>query len=89
MQKQDEVKRFKYSFIIPVIFVFLLWIIKVVDYSDRLNLFTYGVYPRSIAGLFGIILSPFIHSDFNHLFSNSIPLLILGTGIIYFYPAEY
>jgi len=85
MQKQDEVKKFKFSLILPLLFVFLLWIIKVVDYSDRLNLFTYGVYPRNITGLFGIILSPFIHSDFNHLISNSVPLVILGTGIIYFY----
>jgi membrane associated rhomboid family serine protease len=85
MQQEDELKKIKYSFILPSLFVFLLWIIKVVDYSEQLNLFIYGVYPRNSQGLSGIFFSPFIHSDFNHLISNSIPLLILGSGIIYFY----
>jgi membrane associated rhomboid family serine protease len=63
----------------------VLWIIKIIDFSDDLNLYELGLYPRSIKGLPGVFLSPLLHSDFNHLISNSIPLLILGTGIIYFY----
>ena len=85
MHQSDELKRFKYSFILPFLFVVLLWTIKIFDFSEDLNLFKFGVYPRNISGLFGVILSPLIHADFNHLLSNSIPLLILGTGIIYFY----
>lgn len=85
MQSIDELKKFKYSLILPFLFIFLLWIIKIVDASENLNLFYFGVFPRDIKGLLGIFLSPLIHSDFNHLISNSIPLLILGTGIIFFY----
>lgn len=85
MKNNEEFTKLKYSFILPFFFVFLLWIIKIIDASDSLNLFYYGVFPREIKGLLGIILSPLIHSDFNHLLSNSFPLLILGTGIIYFY----
>jgi membrane associated rhomboid family serine protease len=36
-----------------------------------------GIYPRHLLGLPGIITSPFLHGDFNHLFFNSIPLLVL------------
>ncbi len=85
MEQSGEYKKLKYSFILPFLFVFLLWIIKTIDYCEQLNLYLLGVYPRSIKGLLGIFLSPLLHSDYNHLISNSIPLLILGTGIIYFY----
>ncbi len=45
----------------------------------------WGVYPRTIDGLRGIIFSPIIHGDVNHLIGNSFPLLVLGTFIIYFF----
>lgn len=41
----------------------------------RLNIF--GIYPRRIWGLLGIVFSPFLHGHFNHIFFNSIPLFIL------------
>ncbi|RPH32401.1 MAG: rhomboid family intramembrane serine protease [Bacteroidales bacterium] len=85
MQNSEEIKKLKYSIILPLFFVLTLWIVKIVDVSEHLNLFYFGVFPRDNKGLLGIIISPLIHSDFNHLISNSIPLLVLGTGIIYFY----
>jgi membrane associated rhomboid family serine protease len=85
MGHDEDIKRLKYSFILPSLFVLILWIIKIVDYSEDLDLYEFGLFPRSIYGLLGIFLTPFLHSDFNHLISNSPPLLILGTVIIYFY----
>lgn len=41
----------------------------------RLNIL--GIYPRHIFGLVGIIFSPFLHANFNHLFFNLIPLFVL------------
>lgn len=81
----DDYKKFKYSLILPLFFILSLWLIKIVDASEHLNLYYFGNFPRDIKGLWGILLSPLIHADFNHLISNSIPLLILGTGIIFFY----
>lgn len=49
------------------------------------DLARYGVVPRNIERLSGILTMPFIHSDFKHLFSNSIPIIILGAALIYFY----
>lgn len=37
-----------------------------------------GIEPRTVNGLFGIFLAPFIHSSWGHLFSNLPPLLILS-----------
>ncbi|MFC2100713.1 rhomboid family intramembrane serine protease [Bacteroidota bacterium] len=43
-----------------------------------------------IKGLLGIITAPLIHGSLGHLFSNSIPLLLLGSFLFYFYrPVAY
>lgn len=44
-----------------------------------------GVYPRTISGMPGILLSPFLHGSFMHLINNSAPLLVLTVIIIYFF----
>jgi membrane associated rhomboid family serine protease len=44
------------------------------------------VRPRSLAGLPGVLVAPLLHGDFSHLISNSLPLLVLGTGMLYLYP---
>jgi len=38
-----------------------------------------------ISGLKGIIFSPFIHADFNHLLNNSLSLFFLSVALFYFY----
>ena len=39
----------------------------------------FGVTPRTTQGLIGIVLSPFLHTGFDHLFVNTLPVLFLGT----------
>ena len=51
----------------------------------EIDLSGFGIYPLTIKGLPGILFSPFIHADFNHLFSNSLPLFLLGVALFYFY----
>ena len=70
----------------PVLFFLSLWIVKIIEYFFDLNLSEFGIYPRSYSALPKIISSPFIHGDFNHLISNSIPLFFLSTALFYFYP---
>jgi membrane associated rhomboid family serine protease len=81
----DDKKKFITSLILPVGFVFLLWIIKISEIIFNLNFATFGILPGSIRGIPGILLAPLIHANIKHLFSNSLPILFLGTGIIYFY----
>jgi membrane associated rhomboid family serine protease len=63
----------------------MIWTVKIVEVADHLDLFYYGIFPRKISGLFGIIASPFIHANFNHLINNSVPFFFLLTAIFYFY----
>jgi membrane associated rhomboid family serine protease len=40
---------------------------------------TAGIWPHHIDGLDGVLFGPFLHVDFVHLYSNSVPLILLGT----------
>lgn len=63
---------------LPLLAIVLgLWLIQVVNKltDDVLNRF--GIIPRHILGLPGIVFSPLLHADFGHLFLNTIPLYIL------------
>ena len=88
MNLQEEHKQFKFSTIViafPLYFVLTLWVIYWIEINYDLYFNKYGIYPRTMLGLRGIILSPFIHSGIKHLFNNSIPLFILLTSLFYFY----
>src|SRR5258705_13461275 len=73
------------SVALPFLFVLLLWIIKLVENFSGESFSDYGIIPRTFSGLTGILTSVFIHADFNHLLSNTFPLLILGSGLMFFY----
>lgn len=55
----------------------ILWIIHIINSLLKYRLNIFGIYPRTIHGLFGIVFAPFLHANFNHLFLNSIPLFVL------------
>jgi membrane associated rhomboid family serine protease len=38
----------------------------------------HGIQPRTMSGLFGIFLAPFLHGGFAHLMANTVPFLVLG-----------
>lgn len=41
-----------------------------------------GIIPRHIDGLDGVFFAPFLHAGFDHLYSNSVPLILLGTFVL-------
>lgn len=83
--EKHEKKKFINTIFYPVLFVVILSIIHFVQYAFDLNFYQFGIYPKETKGLVGIITSIFIHGNFNHLFNNAIPLLILGSALFYFY----
>lgn len=56
------------------IFIALIWIVFALD--TFLELENYGLVPRTLSGLTGIVTMPFLHADFKHLLGNSIPLAV-------------
>lgn len=59
------------------ILVAVLWCVHFLNTLVNRKLNLLGIWPRHISGLKGIIFSPFLHADFNHLFFNSIPFFLL------------
>jgi membrane associated rhomboid family serine protease len=78
-------KKLLLSMIIPGIFIFIMWLVKIIEVLFDIDLSRYGIYPLTLQGLRGILFSPFIHADFTHLFNNSIPLFCLSVALFYFY----
>jgi membrane associated rhomboid family serine protease len=80
----EKQKIFK-SLIPPFLFILLLWLIKVGEILTHTELTFLGIYPLRASGLLGILTSPLIHKDTDHLMANSIPLFVLGGSLFYFY----
>lgn len=80
-----EYKRFILSLIPPAIFVLTLWLVRTVELIGGYDLFYFGIFPRKITGLIGIIVAPMIHANFIHLINNTIPFFVMLAAIFYFY----
>lgn len=73
------------SLVWPAIFVALLWLIKAFEIVSNISLSEYGMSPKSLRGLYGIVTYPFLHKDISHLVANSAPLFFLGAALFYYY----
>lgn len=61
--------------------VLIPWVVFVFSSMERRILYL-GIVPRRLFGLVGIFFAPFLHANFNHIFFNSIPLLVLSDFIL-------
>lgn len=80
-----EKRIFIHSLLFPLAFVFVFWIVEIVEQTFGLSFVRLGIFPHHLNGLQGVLFSPFIHSNFNHLISNSVPFFILLFMLVYFY----
>lgn len=61
-------------------FVGAMWVVRALD---AIGLFGgHGIVPRTMYGLAGIVTAPFIHSSWQHLIANTMPLVILGALVM-------
>lgn len=73
------------SSLVPLFTVGVMWLVFMVSLSTGLDFSFLGVYPRHAEGLMGIAGAPLVHGGIWHLFSNSVPLLLFGTALFFFY----
>ena len=73
------------AMVIPVILLFIMWTVKLVELGFDISLSHFGVNPLHWNGLPGILTMPFVHGDMNHLLANSGSFIILATALFYFY----
>ena len=60
----------------------LLWAVEIANLLTGHQLNTWGILPRSLMGLRGIPLSPFLHANLGHLLVNTLPFLVLGGLVV-------
>lgn len=68
------------------LFIIVIWAVKLFETVFGWNLISLGVLPRSTDGLTGILAAPLIHGSWQHLMSNTLPLLLLGSILVFGYP---
>ena len=66
------------SAIIMAAIAVLLIVIEAIDAATRFTLDNAGIDQRELDGLDGILWAPFLHADWQHLWANLIPGLVLG-----------
>lgn len=82
-----EKRRAWLAFLPSFVWVVLVWVAFAVGQSNVLgeSLSRWGILPRELSGLKGVLFAPFIHSSLPHVWSNTLPLLILTWFLFYFY----
>lgn len=84
---RTEKKRVWLAAIPALVFCVIVWLTFLIDYTQifSFNFSLLGIYPRRANGLVGILFSPFVHTSFSHLISNTIPLVVLFSILFFFY----
>ena len=77
---------FRLALKIALLFLAALWLVFLLDELLGLKLIRFGLRPGSISGLAGVVTAPLLHGNIEHIFSNSMPLIVSLTAILYFYP---
>ncbi|MGH9274481.1 MAG: rhomboid family intramembrane serine protease [Acidimicrobiales bacterium] len=68
--------------ILPVLVMLaVMWVSEIIDVLLDHRLDRFGIEPRQLDGLDGVVLAPFLHGGIGHLIANTFPFLILG-GVI-------
>ncbi|MEH0110332.1 rhomboid family intramembrane serine protease [Tersicoccus sp. MR15.9] len=76
---REELRRHTARVVLPpVLLVALMWVVEIVDVVLPLRLDAFGIRPRQLDGLGGVVTAPFLHLGFAHLIANSGAFLVLG-----------
>ena len=82
---REERNRLLRSFIVPMAFVVVCWIVKGVEEVFHLDFSFLGLKPLHADGIPGIFLFHFLHGSWSHLLANTLPIIVLGACLYYFY----
>ena len=77
---------FRLALKLALAFAALLWAFELLNLALDLDAGPFGVTPRTLAGLAGVLFAPLVHGGFDHLLANTLPVVILGTAMLHLYP---
>ena len=76
-----ENKHVKNSLFFPLFVCAIIFIVHLIPFNG-----CHGITPRTFTNLEGLLTSPFLHADWQHLWSNIGPLYLLLAGFFYYFP---
>ena len=79
-------RNFKLALKIALIMTAFLWLILIIDSLLGLGLARFGLRPGHLKGLIGVFTAPLLHGGAEHMFSNTAPLIVSITTVLYLYP---
>jgi membrane associated rhomboid family serine protease len=77
---------FRLALKITLVFIGIIWTVFIVDTAFGLRLGRFGLRPGSVGGLVCVFTAPLLHGGFQHILSNTLPLLISMTATLFLYP---
>ena len=85
MRSPDTIRFTNAVLFAPLLAVLSIWFVFLIEIKFNINLNEYGIFPRKLIGLRGVLFSPFLHGSVEHLYNNTIPLFTLIAALFYFY----
>ena len=82
----EERKKFLGSLAIPALLTTIMLSVKVIETAFGIDMSRWGIAPQTAHGLIGVLTLPFLHGSWEHLLTNIVPVLVLGTALYYCYP---
>ena len=73
------------NLIYPLVIVMSMWVVYLFNLHYSLHLNELGLRPHARDGWSGIIFMPLLHENLEHLFSNSVPILVAGFFLFYYF----
>ena len=56
----------------------LMWVVQIINLFSNNFLNQFGILPRELSHLPGILFAPFLHGNLPHIIANTVPFVILG-----------
>jgi len=69
----------------PLLLVLLMWLSFFFNLNYGWQLEQFGLQPHVLTGLTGVLFMPLLHENLEHLFSNTIPILVAGGFLFYYF----
>jgi len=80
--------RFRLAVKLAFGFAALIWLIDSLQWALGEDAATFGVRPRQLGGLPGVLFAPLVHAGFGHLVANTPPLVVVGAAMLFLYPSS-
>ena len=71
----------------PFLLLVMMWTIYLLQHVYPRSLYDWGILPKDLLGLRGVVFSPLLHAvdSYSHILNNSLPIAVLLGATIYFY----